>query len=730
MEIQPPTIGKVTREQGKARSLRTGFLSLSISLVVGLVAAFFVIVTYRDAQERFSGLQDKLNLILDSQTILLAGPLVDQDVDSIVVILAPVLADPDIAAVAIKDLDGKVIEHFGEPLDTINSDYLAQRDIISVGNGRTETIGSLVLGADQSHVIALLTVRAQEAAILSILVIVAIIGGIQWSLQNSVITPLARLLRNIKEGEVGSDREEVVWHRDDEIGRLIKAFNAAQHRQAYYENELREAQQLLEKRVEERTRELKSARDDARAANTAKSSFLANMSHELRTPLNGVLGMASTLLAEDLKGSQREKLEIIHKSGENLLTLLNDILDLAKVEAGQMQIETVDFSLRELLETVEDLWRPKAAEKQLDLVIDVSGLLNPYVSGDPFRLQQVLFNFVSNAIKFTKSGSVTVRLSQTSLPRNRQLCVFEVEDTGIGIKEEAQSQLFAKFVQAEESTTRHYGGTGLGLSICKELVELMGGTIEVFSQPGEGSVFGFEIEMPICEPVACSQLDSTAPVPGEGPQNEDRQVEILVAEDNPINQTVIRTMLAQTGCQTETVNNGLEAIAALKGKAYDLVLMDVHMPECDGFAATKSIRQELNLVDLPIIALTADAMMGDRERCLQAGMNDYLTKPVDRNALLSVIRKWSSADGPTSEPESLAPTTETSTAMPAEDDDQAAILQDVLRIVEGFDTGDVMELSVGDDKDDDQAAILKDVLRIVERFENDDREADNVAAKG
>ena len=690
MEYQPSSGEKGKGERGKTRSLRTGFLSLSISLVVGLVATFFVVVTYRDAQVRFDEIKNKLSLLLDSQTILLAEPLAENDFDSLIVILAPVLADPDIASVAIEDGNGKVIEQFGEPLETIDSDYLARRDISSVGNSKIETIGGLVLGADQSRVRALLMVRAQEAAILSILVIVAIIGGIQWSLQSSVITPLARLLNNINKGDVGSDREDVVWHRDDEIGRLIKAFNAAQRHQAYYENELREAQRLLEKRVEERTRELKSARDEATAANAAKSSFLANMSHELRTPLNGVLGMASTLLAEDMKGSQREKIEIIHKSGENLLTLLNDILDLAKVEAGQMQIETVDFSLRELLQTVEHLWRPKAEAKQLELVIDDSGLFNPYVSGDPFRLQQVLFNFVSNAIKFTKSGSVTVRLSQTSLPRNRQLCVFEVEDTGIGIKKEVQSQLFAKFVQAEESTTRHYGGTGLGLSICKELVELMGGTIEVFSEPGEGTVFGFEIEMPACKPVASNQLQPTAPEPKKGSQGEERHVRILIAEDNPINQTVIRTMLPQPGYQTETVNSGLEAIAALKEKTYDLVLMDVHMPECDGLTATKSIRDDLKLVKLPIIALTADAMMGDRERCLQAGMNDYLTKPVDRNALLAMIGKWSGDEVSTPDAESEPLTTETSPAeLPVEDedDDQAAILRDVLRIVEGFDNG-------------------------------------------
>ena len=402
--------------------------------------------------------------------------------------------------------------------------------------------------------------------------------------------------------------------------------------------ELEEAQGKLERQGVELVRtadDLRVARDEAEAANRAKSDFLATMSHEIRTPMNGVLGMTTALLGQPLASTQREQLRTIKASGETLLALLNDILDLSKIEAKRMTLEPVDFSLRSLMEATESLWASRAQAKGLTFDLAIECQDTDWIRADETRLRQVLFNLVGNAIKFTEAGSIQVSVSATGDERARLR--FEVVDSGIGVTEEQRATLFDPFQQADASTTRKYGGTGLGLAISKQLVELMGGEIGVESRVGGGSSFWFTLAFAAAAPSrAPTEADCGEQVP-DLPQF-DEALKLLAAEDNDVNRLVLKSLLAPVDCELDIVTNGREAVAAVQAKRYDLVLMDIQMPEMDGMTATRRIRALPGPVaQVPIIAFTANAMIGDRESYLDAGMNGYVSKPVDAQELYDVI---------------------------------------------------------------------------------------------
>ncbi|MEQ1782418.1 MAG: response regulator, partial [Hyphomonadaceae bacterium] len=391
--------------------------------------------------------------------------------------------------------------------------------------------------------------------------------------------------------------------------------------------------------------EMRAAIKAASAANQAKSEFLANMSHEIRTPMNGILGMAQALQSQDLTPEQRGMVDTVIESGNNLTAILNDVLDLSKIEAGKFEISTVAGDLGETTRRVLQLFTPTAEEKGLALVLQQSPDLPEHLAFDPVRVRQCISNLVSNAIKFTQQGSVTISLGAEPAQSGIGFFVrIDVADTGMGMDEATTSKLFTAFTQADGATTRRFGGTGLGLAISRKLALMMGGDIIVKSVPGQGSTFSFTLTaLPAAKPVAPPvRLEAKAEPAMRKPTTLERTGRILLVDDNAINRQVIKMFLAPEGYVIEEARNGVECLEALTRHRFDVVLLDIHMPVMDGREAIKQIRSSVSeWSDVPVIALTADAMQGDREKYLALGMTDYISKPIDQRALISKISNLS-----------------------------------------------------------------------------------------
>lgn len=396
----------------------------------------------------------------------------------------------------------------------------------------------------------------------------------------------------------------------------------------YVSNRVRQQGQMID--------QLNESEKKAREAARIKENFLANMSHEIRTPMNAILGFTNLLQRKNLDAESREYVQTIKKSGENLLTIINDILDLSKIEAGMMRIESAPFSIRGLVHSVESIFIAKLAEKKLQLSSSIDPSLPDILEGDAFRLTQILVNLVGNAIKFTNKGYISMKITNEGQHGNTINTGIAIIDSGIGIEKEKLKNIFERFQQAEDSVTRKYGGTGLGLSIVHNLVMLQEGTIDVTSEPGKGTTFRLVIPYRI----AAEQFNKSFHISkSEVAEADFAEINVLVVEDNEINQNLIKHLFNRWHIKSEFAYNGKEAIELLQKKKYDLILMDIQMPEMDGYTAAEEIRTRLKS-SVPIIAMTAHAFAGEKEKCLSYGMNEYISKPIREEQLHQLITRF------------------------------------------------------------------------------------------
>ena len=556
-------------------------------------------------------------------------------------LLQSVKADKDIVAVSVYDRE----RQFFAGVNT-QSDDLAAAPVSPVL--RLATIEHMAPIQLHGEVVGYIYVRAStnrlfEQWLVSLLLILgaSLLSGwlaMRWAtrLQGRIVEPIVALADSMRQvSRDGNFEVRVQSNSQDEVGQLTRGFNDMLAHLQERDQMLADRNRELELAVQQAT----SARESAEQALRVKSMFLANMSHEIRTPMNGILGLTEILLQSPLPEREKEHVRTVLQSGRALLKIINEILDFSKIEAGKLVLNPTDFNLNDFLQELMQLFGHQARQQGLALSLQLDPDTPAWICADAGRLRQILANLLGNALKFTPAGSVVLRVSSSPQANAAIQLVFEVADTGIGISASQHSQIFEDFNQGDSSSARRHGGTGLGLSIAMRLARLMNGSISVQSRQGFGSTFVLKVQAQASQADSAPQADA-ADVTGQFFPNS----RVLVVEDNLVNQIVVQAALERLGCQVDLADGGAEGVQAARLQHYDLVLMDCQMPEVDGYEATRQIRQwelaQKSTRRLPIAALTAHAMVGDREKCEAAGMDDYLSKPMSAAELQLLLLRW------------------------------------------------------------------------------------------
>lgn len=623
--------------------IRTRMLAISLGpalLLTLLLTAYF---TYSRLQDLRQELTHTGQLIADQLAPAAEYGVIAGNTPVLQKLLQATLDTPHVRFIEVRDRNDNILVYVEQlpgalqnaaPIDIFHSTIQRQRialasdpllDGASEGDGQSgeDYLGRVVVGMSndafsqrQQEILLKAALLAAFALILTFLV--------ARRLAQRLSAPISTMGQAVEAIQSGDYKTSLPILDDGEIGDLARHIN---NLASGLDRASREQEQAISQLI--------SAREEAEQANRAKSDFLAMMSHELRTPMNGVLGMLQLLETTEQTREQAEYTALATESTEHLLKVINDILDFSRIERGALELECIPFNLLELVQGSALVFQHSAQQRGLALELQIqAGLENIEVCGDPTRIRQILVNLLGNALKFTEEGAIHLSLEWQALDHDVLWLTCAVHDSGIGISPERLEHMFDAFQQADSSISRRYGGTGLGLAIARTLAERMGGTLQAESKEGSGSTFTLEIPLPFQQSPAHRQQTAGAAAPVAAGQ------EILLVEDNPVNQTVIEAMLRSLGYRVTLVADGIQAVRSAERQRYDAILMDCRLPVLDGYSATREIRAQENGRQVPIIALTANALQGDRENCLQAGMNDYLAKPFKRAELQRILQRW------------------------------------------------------------------------------------------